>query len=155
MKPPWITVTLALVLAGCISYPPALSPTKGQTADQQIADAKDCDHEVHGPIRIITMDVFSAWSAAERDKYLACMERKGYTTQSASTLQPRPTPEQLVQIRADFEACRERSGYWGASITEINPDGTFRWTGDDPEANKVLKACLVGRGRRIISHHAG
>ena len=149
MKLPWITLTLALVLAGCVSYPPALSPTKDQTAAQQTTDAKACDHEVHGPARLMTMDVFTAWSSEERDKYVACMQRKGYTTQSAPPLQPRPTPEQLVQIRADFEACREQSGYWGASITELNSDGTFRWTGDDPEANKVLKACLVGRGRRI------
>ena len=154
MKPPWITFALALLVVGCVSYPPALSPTRGQTADQQMTDAKDCDHEVHGPVRIVTMDFFTAWSAAERDNYVACMQRKGYTTESASALQPRLTPEQLVQIRSDFEACREQSGYWGASITEINSDGTFRWTGDDPEANKVLKACLAGRGRRIISHYA-
>ena len=79
MTLPWITLTLVLVLAACVSYPPALSPTKDQTADQQTTDAKACDHEVHGAARLMTMDVFTTWSSEQRDKYVACMQRKGYT----------------------------------------------------------------------------
>lgn len=60
-------------------YPPPLSPTRGQTAAQQEADAKDCDHQVHSGARTMFAGAFTAWSTEERDKYVACMQGKGYT----------------------------------------------------------------------------
>jgi hypothetical protein len=68
-----------LFLAGCVSYPPALTPAKGQSAAQQNDDALDCDHQVHGTGRLLTMGVLTAWSDKERDEYVACMQAKGYT----------------------------------------------------------------------------
>jgi starvation-inducible outer membrane lipoprotein len=69
---------LTLFLAGCTSYPPALAPSRGQTAAQQEADAKDCDHQVHSAGRSMVVGMFTAWSTEERDKYVACMQGKGY-----------------------------------------------------------------------------
>lgn len=80
MKRTWCAVALALSLSGCASYPQALSPAKGQTAAQQEADAKDCDHQVHSAARSMFAGVFTAWSEKERDDYVACMKAKGYTT---------------------------------------------------------------------------
>jgi len=80
MKLIWIA--LAILLAGCMSYPPSLSPTKGQTAAQQETDAKDCDHQVHSAGRSMVTGVFTAWSVEERDKYVTCMQGKGYTPAS-------------------------------------------------------------------------
>jgi D-serine deaminase-like pyridoxal phosphate-dependent protein len=68
-----------LFLAGCVSYPPALTPTKGQGAAQQDADARECDHQVHGVFRSVTMGWTTAWSDKEREEYVACMQAKGYT----------------------------------------------------------------------------
>lgn len=73
-------VTAATALfAGCASYPPPLSPMKGQTAAQQEADAKDCDHQVHSAASQLVTGVFTAWSEKERDDYVACMKGRGYT----------------------------------------------------------------------------
>ncbi len=74
-----ILIALTLSLAGCVSYPPPLSPMKGQTAAQQEADAKDCDHQVHSAGRAMLRGAFTAWSEKERDDYVACMKGKGYT----------------------------------------------------------------------------
>ena len=68
----------AALLAGCASYPPPLSPMKGQTASQQEADAKDCDHQVHSAARSMFAGALTAWSEKERDDYVACMKGKGY-----------------------------------------------------------------------------
>jgi hypothetical protein len=78
---PWTWIVLALVLTfgGCTSYPPPLSPMKGQTAAQQEADAKDCDHQIHSAASQLVAGVFTAWSEKERDDYVACMKGKGYT----------------------------------------------------------------------------
>jgi starvation-inducible outer membrane lipoprotein len=67
------------LLSGCVSYPPPLSPTKGQTAAQQEFDSKDCDHQVHSAARQLGTGMFTAWSENERDQYVACMKNKGYT----------------------------------------------------------------------------
>jgi hypothetical protein len=75
----WPALFLAMFLTGCTSYPPALTPARGQTAAQQEADAKDCDHQVHSAARSMFMGAVTAWSAEERDKYVACMQGKGYT----------------------------------------------------------------------------
>src|SRR5207245_34245 len=82
MTPTWIAWTLAaviLTLGGCMSYPPALSPGKGQTAAQQDDDARECDHQVHSGARSLTMGLATAWSEKERADYVACMQGKGYT----------------------------------------------------------------------------
>lgn len=79
LKRTWIMLALVSSLAGCASYPPALSPMKGQTAAQQEADAKDCDHQVHSAARSMFIGAFTAWSEKERDDYVACMKVKGYT----------------------------------------------------------------------------
>lgn len=80
MKPTRIVLmaVAASLLAGCASYPPTLSPVKDQTAAQQEADAKDCDHQVHSAARSMFVGVFTAWSEKERDDYVACMKGKGY-----------------------------------------------------------------------------
>lgn len=68
-----IVCMMAVVLAalgGCASYPPAVSPAKGQNAGQQDFDARDCDRQVHSGI---------AWSEKERDDYVGCMQVRGYT----------------------------------------------------------------------------
>jgi hypothetical protein len=70
---------LLLFLTACTSYPPILAPARGQTAAQQGADAKDFDHQVHSAARSMVAGVFTAWSTEERDKYVACMQGKGYT----------------------------------------------------------------------------
>lgn len=75
----YVWLVSVVFLAGCMSYPPPLSPAKGQTAAQQEIDAKDCDHEVHSAARSMFVGAFTAWSTEERDKYVACMQRKGYT----------------------------------------------------------------------------
>jgi HPt (histidine-containing phosphotransfer) domain-containing protein len=75
----WPAVSLALLVTACTSYPPPLAPARGQTAVQQEADAKDCDHQVHSAARSMTVGAFTAWSTEERDKYVACMQGKGYT----------------------------------------------------------------------------
>lgn len=64
---------------GVTSYPPPLNPTRGQTAAQQEADTKDCDDQVHSAARSMFVGAFTAWSTEERDKYVACMQGKGYT----------------------------------------------------------------------------
>jgi hypothetical protein len=61
------------------NYPPALTPARGQTAAQQEVDAKDYDHQVHSAARSMFVGAFTAWSTEERDKYVACMQGKGYT----------------------------------------------------------------------------
>jgi hypothetical protein len=76
---PWPALSIALLLTACTSYPPPLSPARGQTAAQQEADAKDCDHQVHSAARSMFVGAFTAWSTEERDKYVACMQGKGYT----------------------------------------------------------------------------
>ena len=75
---PWPALSIAMLLTACTSYPPALAPARGQTAAQQEADAKDCDHQVHSAARSMFVGAFTAWSAEERDKYVACMQGKGY-----------------------------------------------------------------------------
>jgi hypothetical protein len=52
----------------------------------------------------------------------------------------------VEKTRAHFEECKEQSGYKTATLTEVNSDGSFLYTGDDPEANKVLKDCLSRKG---------
>jgi starvation-inducible outer membrane lipoprotein len=76
---PWPALSIALLLTACTSYPPPLAPARGQTAAQQEADAKDCDHQVHSAARAMFVGAFTAWSTEERDKYVACMQGKGYT----------------------------------------------------------------------------
>jgi starvation-inducible outer membrane lipoprotein len=76
---PWLVLLLTMLLTGCMSYPPALSPARGQTAAQQEADAKDCDHQVHSAARLMVTGMLTAWSEKERDDYVACMQGKGYT----------------------------------------------------------------------------
>jgi hypothetical protein len=76
---PWPALSIALLLTACTSYPPPLNPTRGQTAAQQEADARDCDHQVHSAARSMFVGAFTAWSTEERDKYVACMQGKGYT----------------------------------------------------------------------------
>src|SRR5260370_38490832 len=50
--PAWrYSALLLALLSGCTSYPPALTPARGQTAAQQETDAKDCDHQVHSAAR--------------------------------------------------------------------------------------------------------
>jgi starvation-inducible outer membrane lipoprotein len=73
-----VVLLLAMLLTGCMTYPPALAPTRGQTAGKQ-EDAKDCDHQVHSAGRSMFLGAFTAWSTEERDKYVACMRGKGYT----------------------------------------------------------------------------
>jgi hypothetical protein len=73
---PYSAVFLTLFLAACTSYPPTLAPARGQTAAQQEADAKDCDHPVHSAACSMVAGVFTAWSTEERDKYVACMQAK-------------------------------------------------------------------------------
>lgn len=68
-----------LFLGGCVSYPPALTPMKGQSAAQQDADARECDHVVHSAARALGTGLLTAWSEHERDEYVACMQAKGYT----------------------------------------------------------------------------
>jgi hypothetical protein len=78
--PAWRYSALFLAfLAGCTSYPPTLAPARGQTAAQQETDTKDCDHQVHGTTRSMVAGMFTAWSTEEGDKYVACMQGKGYT----------------------------------------------------------------------------
>lgn len=72
-------VSAGLMLSACTSYPPPLSPMKGQTAAQQETDAKDCDHQVHSAARSLFIGAVTAWSEKERDDYVACMKGKGYT----------------------------------------------------------------------------
>ena len=74
-----LVISALVLIAGCASYPPALSPTKGQTAAQQETDAKDCDHQVHSGARTMFAGALTAWSEKERDDYVACMKGKGYT----------------------------------------------------------------------------
>ena len=71
---------MLLALGGCMSYPPSLSPAKGQTTAQQDADARECDHQVHSAGSQLITGVFTAWSEKERDGYVTCMQSKGYTT---------------------------------------------------------------------------
>jgi hypothetical protein len=78
MRYVWIGLVL-LTLTSCTHYPPPLSPTKGQTAAQQEADAKDCDHQVHSAASQWVTGMFTAWSEKERDAYVACMQGRGYT----------------------------------------------------------------------------
>lgn len=75
----WMIALAVLAFGGCMSYPPALSPAKGQTATQQDADARECDHQVHSAGSQLVTGVFTAWSEKERDGYVACMQAKGYT----------------------------------------------------------------------------
>ena len=69
-----------LVLGGCMSYRPALSPAKGQNAAQQDFDARECDHQVHNAGRSMLMGWATAWSDKERDDDVASMHAKGYTS---------------------------------------------------------------------------
>jgi hypothetical protein len=78
MKPTSLTL-LALLLAGCMHYPPQLAPARNQSAVQQDSDARDCDHQVHGAARSFFIGAASAWSEKERDGYVTCMQGKGYT----------------------------------------------------------------------------
>ncbi|MGH9892402.1 MAG: hypothetical protein ACREA0_10540 [bacterium] len=74
-----LIVVATSLLAGCASYPPPLSPAKGQIAAQQEADAKECDHQVHSATRSMFMGALTTWSEKERDDYVACMKGRGYT----------------------------------------------------------------------------
>lgn len=78
MRYAWLGLTV-LLLASCAHYPPPLGPTKGQTAAQQEADAKDCDHQVHSAASQLVAGAFTAWSEKDRDAYVAGMQGKGYT----------------------------------------------------------------------------
>jgi len=75
----WVALSIAMLLTACTSYPPTLAPARGQTATQQEADAKDCDHQVHSAGRSMFVGMFTAWSTEERDAYVACMQGRGYT----------------------------------------------------------------------------
>jgi hypothetical protein len=81
------------------------------------------------------------------------MHRKGYLTEAEAT-QPRSprTPEELAKIKTDFEQCREEAHYLGATLTELNSDGSYRWTGNDRAANERLKKCMAARGRHIYGY---
>ncbi len=58
------------------------------------------------------------------------------------------TPEEIAQIKADFEACRV-AVYTGAKLTDVTPAGKFFWRGNDSKANELLKDCLRAKGRRV------
>jgi hypothetical protein len=70
-----------ILLAGCARahYPPPLVPTRGQSAGQQDADARECDRQVHSAASQLWAGMLTAWSEKERDSYVTCMEGKGYT----------------------------------------------------------------------------
>jgi len=70
---------MLLLLGGCMSYSPTLSPAKGQNAAQQDSDARECDRQVHSAARTLLMGWGTAWSEKERDGYVACIQAKGYT----------------------------------------------------------------------------
>jgi hypothetical protein len=53
------------------------------------------------------------------------------------------------KTRAHFEECKEQTGYKTATLTKVNPDGSFVYKGDDAEANKTLKACLDSKGHSM------
>lgn len=74
----WLAVPM-LLLTSCAHYPPSLNAAKGQSATQQEADAKDCDHQVHSAASQLVAGMFTAWSEKDRDAYVACMLGKGYT----------------------------------------------------------------------------
>jgi hypothetical protein len=42
-----LVLVIGVLVAGYMSYPPALTATRAQSAAQQDADARDCDHQVH------------------------------------------------------------------------------------------------------------
>ena len=73
-----VVLLCTLLMAQQPDTRPLNNPTRlGQT--QQEADAKDCDHQVHSAARSMFVGAFTAWSTEERDKYVACMQGKGYT----------------------------------------------------------------------------
>jgi hypothetical protein len=51
-----------------------------------------------------------------------------------------------------LEQCREEAHYLGATLTELNSDGSYRWTGNDRAANERLKKCMAARGRHIYGY---
>ena len=76
-----IVVALLFTVAGCMHYPPRLTPSRGQSAAQQDADARDCDREVHSAGSQLITGMFTAWSEKERDGYTACMQGRGYVVE--------------------------------------------------------------------------
>ena len=71
-------VLVIVLLAGCVHYPPPLSPTRGQSSSQLDADARECDRQVHSAASQLVAGLFTAWSEKERDGYVACMQGRGY-----------------------------------------------------------------------------
>ncbi len=59
------------------------------------------------------------------------------------------SPNDPVKTRTAFEACKGETGYASASLTELNPDGSFRYRGDDSKTNTVFKSCLREKGLRV------
>jgi outer membrane biogenesis lipoprotein LolB len=78
----WRAVSIALLLTACTLPAPA-GPSRGQTAAQQEADAKACDHQVHSAARSMFVGAFTAWSTEERGEYVACMQGKGTRRRTA------------------------------------------------------------------------
>jgi ABC-type phosphate transport system substrate-binding protein len=70
---------LIVSLAGCAHYPPPLAPAHSQSTTQQDTDARECDRQVHSAGSTFVTGVFTAWSEEERDRYVACVQARGYT----------------------------------------------------------------------------
>jgi hypothetical protein len=82
-----------------------------------------------------------------------CMVKKGQKF-DGTTITPRGAwgglssgnPE---KTRTAFEACKAETEYASAWLTEVNPDGSFRYRGDDPKVNTGFKSCLRDKGLRV------
>ena len=71
MRYVWLALSTFL-LTSYAHYPPPLNPAEGQTAAQLEADAKDS-----AASQLVSV-MFTAWSEKDRDKYVTCMQGKGY-----------------------------------------------------------------------------
>jgi hypothetical protein len=80
------------------------------------------------------------------ESMVACLQKAGRRfewTNVPRTGTSRGSPEKTME---HFEACKQESGYYAATISELNPDGSFRYGGGDPVANKAFKVCMTGKG---------
>jgi len=151
MKQTMLVATILVVVFGA-STGCALTPLQ----EAKIGAWNDCKNEVHPSQADLTrMDargnaIRTYGTSADSVAMEACMDAKGFgrVRNDIATPSSAGSIRQPAQIRADFDVCKEQSQYWTARLTEVTPDGQFRYEGDDPVGKKALVACLRAKGYR-------
>ena len=151
MKKARITLlfVVVLALAGCAS----MRNTPEQDATHALFAQCKAETNSSAKLQQVYPNGGFTWvkgSDTSDDGMKECMVRNGQKFEWTNT--PRGVWGGLSgsseRTKTAFETCKTETGYASATLTELNPNGGFRYRGDDPEANKAFKVCLRDKGLR-------